>query len=159
VIADGLDTAVVTVTVVDANGNPVPGQTVVLGATGSNNVLGQPASTTDAAGVATGTIASTTAETKTVSATVNPGANQVILAQQATVGFVGDPSTIDPATSTAVASPSSNVVADGTTTSTITVTVRDAHGNPVAGQTVQLAATGANNTLVQPAGTTARTAS
>jgi hypothetical protein len=94
------------------------------------------------------------AETKTLTATIEPGPSQVVVAMQPTVAFVGDPSTIDPTLSSATANPASDVVADGTATSTITVTVRDAHGNPVAGRTVQLASTGTNNTLVQPAGTT-----
>src|SRR6185503_17191357 len=96
------------------------------------------------------TIASTTAEQKTITATVNPGAGQVVVAQQPTVDFVGDPSTINALQSTATAAPALGVLADGVATSTITVTVRDSNGNPVVGQVVQLAATGSNNTLVQP---------
>src|SRR5207249_8292457 len=38
--------------------------------------------------------------------------------------------------------------------STITVTARDGAGNPIAGATVVLAATGSGNTLTQPAGPT-----
>src|SRR2546422_7509538 len=41
-----------------------------LAATGSGNTLTQPGGTTDAAGVATGTLSSTVAEPKTVSATI-----------------------------------------------------------------------------------------
>jgi adhesin/invasin len=122
---------------------------VLFTSSGSNNTLVQPGPT-DAFGVATGTIASTTAETKTITATVNPGASQVVVVQQPTVQFVGDPSTINALQTTATASPATGVIADGTAVSTITVTVRDSNGNPVAGQAVQLAATGSNNTLVQP---------
>src|SRR5256886_6073367 len=39
-------------------------------------------------------------------------------------------------------------------TSTITVTAKDANGNPIGGATVVLAATGSGNTLTQPSGTT-----
>src|SRR5262245_65177058 len=102
----------------------------------------------DVFGVATGTIASTTAETKTITATVNPGAGQVVVAQQPTVQFVAG--SISGVLSTATAAPATGVIADGTAFSTITVTVRDLSGNPVPGQTVQLASTGSNNTLVQP---------
>src|SRR5207249_11499388 len=42
----------------------------------------------------------------------------------------------------------------GTGSSTITVTARDASGNPIAGATVQLQATGSGNTLTQPTGLT-----
>src|SRR2546426_111037 len=67
----GSGSATVTVTVKDANGTPMSGATVVLAATGSGNTLVQPSSTTDANGVATGTLSSSVAEAKTVSATVN----------------------------------------------------------------------------------------
>src|SRR6185503_17780199 len=90
VIADGTAISTITVTVRDSNGNPVAGQAVQLAATGSNNTLLQPG-VTDAFGVATGTIASTTAETKTITATVNPGASQVVVTQQPTVQFVANP--------------------------------------------------------------------
>src|SRR5262245_24054634 len=154
VVANGSATSTITVILRDINGNPVVGVPVQLASTGSNNTLVQPF-VTNAGGVATGTIASTTAETKTITATVNPGAGQVVLAQQPTVQFVGDPSTISGTLSTATAAPTLGVLANGTTTSTITVTVRDQNGNPVAGQAVQLASTGSNNTLVQPGATNA----
>ncbi|TAJ21204.1 MAG: hypothetical protein EPO68_05125, partial [Planctomycetota bacterium] len=154
VVADGTTSTTITVTVRDANGNAVAGQTVQLASSGTNNTLVQPAAVTNALGVATGTLASTKAETKTLGATVNPGAGQVVLADAPTVGFVGDPSTISAALSSASAAPGSDVVADGTTASTITVTVRDANGNAVAGQTVQLASSGTSNALVQPAAVT-----
>src|SRR5262245_23698745 len=147
--ADGTALSTITVTVRDVNGNPVPGQTVSLASTGSNNTLVQPGPT-DAFGVATGTIASTTAETKTITATVNPGAGQVVIAQQPTVQFVSNPATISAVLTTATAAPATGVIADGAQVSTITVTVRDSNGNPVPGQAVDLAATGSNNTLVQP---------
>jgi hypothetical protein len=50
-------------------GNPVSGSTVVLTATGTGNSLIQPAGPTNSSGVATGTLGSTVAETKTMSAT------------------------------------------------------------------------------------------
>jgi len=150
VVADGVASATITVTVVDMSGNPVPGQTVLLAASGTNNLLVQPVLVTDGSGVATGTLASTLAETKTITATVNPGPGQVVLDDNPTVAFVADVSTINDTLSTAVASPSANVVADGATTSTVTVTVLDARGNPVPGQTVSLTTTGTGNTLVQP---------
>jgi adhesin/invasin len=87
---------------------------------------------------------------KTITATVNPGASQIVVAQQPTVGFIGDASTISAVLTTASASPAAGVIANGVALSTITVTVRDQNGNGVAGQAVSLAATGSNNTLVQP---------
>src|SRR6185295_17619659 len=129
VVANGTAISTITVTVKDTNGNVVAGQIVQLASTGSNNTLVQPPAVTSATGVATGTIASTRAETKTLTAMINPGASQVVVAQQPTVGFVADASTISAAVSSATASPASNVIADGAAISTITVTVKDANSN------------------------------
>ncbi|MGE5759742.1 MAG: Ig-like domain-containing protein, partial [Gemmatimonadota bacterium] len=65
----GSSAATVTVTARDAFGNLVPGVTVSLAATGSGNTITPPPGPTDAAGVAKGTLSSTVAGTKTVSAT------------------------------------------------------------------------------------------
>ncbi|PYP61567.1 MAG: hypothetical protein DMD37_13155, partial [Gemmatimonadetes bacterium] len=69
-IAAGSGSSTITVTARDANGNAISGATVVLSATGTGNTLTQPGST-NASGVATGTLSSTVAETKTVSATIS----------------------------------------------------------------------------------------
>lgn len=57
--------------------------------------------------------------------------------------------TVDPGTSTVTASPTS-VVANGTTTSTITVTLMDSASNPVSGKTVTLAA-GSGSSVISAA--------
>jgi hypothetical protein len=150
-VADGAATATVTVAVRDALGNPVPGQTVQIAATGTANSIVQPASATDATGAAAGTIASTKAEQKTVTAVVNPGAGETVITQTAAVTFTpGAPSA---SVSTVAANPAS-VTADGAATATVTVTVLDANANPVPGQTVQISATGTSNTITQPSGAT-----
>jgi hypothetical protein len=154
VVADGTELSTVTVVVRDANGNPVEGQTVAIAASGTGNTLGQPAGPTDASGTTTATVASTVAETKTITVSVNPGPGEVVLVAQPTVAFIGDASTIDGALSSATADPATDVVADGTEVSTVTVVVRDVNGNRVEGQTVAIAASGSANTLVQPAGPT-----
>ncbi|HET9383659.1 MAG TPA: invasin domain 3-containing protein, partial [Gemmatimonadales bacterium] len=138
----GSDLATITVTARDPFGNPIPGATVVLTATGSGNTLTQPAGSTNAAGATTATLSSTAAETKTVSATINGHA----ITQTATVsvGHAG----VDGAQSTLTAAPAS--ITAGSDVATITVTARDQFGNPVPGATVVVAATGAGITLVQP---------
>jgi adhesin/invasin len=83
------------------------------------------------------------AETKTITATINPGVGQIVVAQQPTVDFVADPNNISAVLTTATASPASGVLANGSAISTITVTVRDQNGNAVAGQAVQLSSTAA----------------
>jgi len=49
----------------------VSGVTVALAMTGTGNTITQPVGTTNASGVATGTVSSTKAEAKTISATLN----------------------------------------------------------------------------------------
>jgi protocatechuate 3,4-dioxygenase beta subunit len=143
--ADG-GSATITVTAKDGSGNPISGATVVLAATGGSNTLTQPAGVTDANGVATGTLSSTLAEAKTVSATVS----SVALTQTAVVTVT--PGSVSADQSTVAALP--GTIQAGNGTSTVTVTAKDAHDNPISGATVVLAATGTGNTLVQPAGTT-----
>jgi hypothetical protein len=144
VTADGSSTTL-TVTVRDAFGNVVPGQTVTLDATGSSNTLVQPSAPTDAGGQASGTLASTKAEAKTVTATVG-----AVLATT-TVAFVaGSPAA---ARSLFVASPAS-IPADGITTSTLTLTLADQYGNVVANLPVTVSSTGSANTLTPSAGQT-----
>jgi hypothetical protein len=73
----------ITVTAKDANGNPISGTTVVLAGTGMAN-LTQPATTTNANGMATGAVSSMMEETITVSATIDGTA----ITQTATVEVV-----------------------------------------------------------------------
>jgi hypothetical protein len=70
IAADG---SISTITVIarDANGNAISGADVVLAATGTGNTLTQPAGPTEDSGRTTGTLSSTVAETKTISATAN----------------------------------------------------------------------------------------
>jgi adhesin/invasin len=129
---DGLDDHV---TVRDVNGNPVAGQSVPSP---------RPAATTrwssrrhGPSGVATGTIATTTAETKTITAR-STRASQVV-AHAAADGHVRRrPEQHQRLSDDGDRRAGDRRVADGLAISTITVTVRDANGNPVAGQTVQL---------------------
>jgi hypothetical protein len=133
------------------NGNLVSSRPVQLSSTGTNNIFVQPG-VTNSSGVTTGTIASTTAQLKTLTATVNPGAGQVVLSQHPTVDFVA--ALISASLSTAVANPAFGVAADGVAFSTITITVRSTSNALVSGMNVTFTATGAGNTLVQPASPT-----
>src|SRR5262245_41154711 len=93
VVADGIDFATVTVTLHDANDAPIPHQLVQLTSTGHANTL-LPPMTTDRFGVAKGTIASTVAELKTLSAVVTGRDQSLALAQRPTVEFIAGPPAI-----------------------------------------------------------------
>ena len=69
--SSGATTSTITVTARDSDNNPVPGVTVVLSSTGTGNTVNQPVSVTIASGQTTGSISSTLAASKTVTATVN----------------------------------------------------------------------------------------
>ena len=145
VTADGVSDTMLTVTVKDALGNPVVGTAVTLSASGSDNAFGSLSGTTDASGVFSTTLASTLAQTETITAT--EGSAQ----ETANVTFVtGAPAA---ANSTITASPSS-VTADGVSDTMLTVTVKDALGNPVVGTAVTLSASGSDNAFGSLSGTT-----
>src|SRR5207302_3569725 len=82
VVSTGSSASTITVTVKDANGNPVSGATVALSATPTTgNMLTQPVGATGGSGEATGTLSSSVAGTKTVTASVD---QTVTVAQTAT---------------------------------------------------------------------------
>ncbi len=139
VIADGSATSTVTITIKDANNNPVSGQTPTFSATdtGTTNVYGT-CSSTNATGVSTCTLSSTSAETKTLSL-LTPVAKTGGTVVFTSASAVAANSTI---TGTTL------VVADGSATSTITINLKDANNNPVSGQTPTFSAddTGTTNT-------------
>jgi hypothetical protein len=141
--SNGSSQSVITVTARDAGGSAVAGATVVLSASGSGNTVTQPSGPTDAGGVATGTISSTGAGSKTITAVVNG----ITITQQPSVTVIAG--AISGSQSTILASPSAIVQTTGS--ATITVTAKDGFGNPVSGATVVLAATGMGNSLTQPA--------
>lgn len=148
-IADGADRVQITVTVRDTDGNPVSGAAVQIAASGTGNTLVQPAGPTDGSGVATGSLATTVAESKSISASIQQGT----IGSTATAVF--GPGPVSASASTVVATPAS-VVADGVASATITVTLRDASGNPVSGKNVVLSSTGSQNAFTQPSATDLR---
>lgn len=145
-ITAGAGSSTITVTARDAGGFAVVGATVTLAASGTGNTVTQPSAPANGSGVATGSLSSTAAGNKTVTAT----ANGITITQKPVVAVTAGP--VSASVSTVSASPASIVAGSGT--STITVTVTDAFGNPVSGSNVVLAATGSGNTLTQPSGST-----
>jgi arylsulfatase A-like enzyme len=151
VVANGTSTATMTVTLLDAALTPIAGQAVEFSSDGTNNFLTQPTAMTDAMGVVMGTIASTKAELKTITVTVDPLGAAILLDAQPTIDFIGDLSNVSPSLSSVAGAPTVNLVADGAMASTISITVIDALSNPVPGATVEIAMTGSGNTITQPA--------
>ena len=147
-IGAGTGSSAITVTIRDANDNPIPGASVALSATGSGNTLSA-AALTDASGVYTGSVSSTAAGAKVVSAGATVGGVTTPVTQTATVAVT--PGAVS-STQSALSSDVTTISADGGTggVATITVTVRDANLNPISGATVALAAGGPGNTLSAP---------
>src|SRR6202035_3511489 len=112
---------------------------------GSSNSFGAISGTTNVNGVFTTTLASTLVQNETITAT--EGSVQ----EHTSVNFVAGVASAP--TSSLVAS-SPTVTADGTSTTTLTVTVEDALGHVVAGTAVTLSGSGASNSFGAISGTT-----
>ena len=126
VVADGADNSTLTLTVRDAQGNPITGldsETFEFESDGEDATFGNVSEVGD--GSYTTTLTSTVAETVTITVAVD----DVTLDDQPTVEFGSG--SVDATTSTVVADPSTDVLADGEDHSTLTVTVRDAAENPI----------------------------
>lgn len=136
-VANGVSNSTVTIQLLDTLSAPVVGfvPTFVATDTGGGNVYSA-CSATDGTGTSTCTMTSTKAETKTFSV-VTP------------ISFSGgsavfSPGPISNAHSTIVGS--DNIIANGTATSAITITLRDANSNGVSGQTPSFSATDTGST-------------
>lgn len=136
------------VRIVDQTGAAVAGVEVAWSASGGGSVTPS-ASTTDADGrVSAERVLGTEpgSYTTTVTAPVAEGSPTVFLATASPGAPNGDHSAVAVATSI--------VASSGDDAATVTVTVRDQHGNPVPNIQVTLAATGSGNNLTQPSGQT-----
>jgi len=133
---DGINTSAITITLKDANNNSIMGVVPTFAATGSNNNYGT-CSASNASGVSNCTLSSTTAETKVLSI-----ASPVVIG--GTVVFA--PGAVVSANSSITAS--GPVVANGVSTSTVTITLKDADEVGVGGivPTFSATNTGATNT-------------
>ncbi len=134
-IANGTATSLITITLKDISNNPVSGQIPTFGATntGSTNSYGV-CSSSDASGISTCTLKSAKAESKTLSIATP------VVKSDGVVSFIAGSAVAANSTITGTGS----VVADGTLISTITITLKDISGNPVAAQTPTFSATNTN---------------
>lgn len=136
-IADGKKTNKVKLTVVDAQNNPVPGQSITL--TASHQATIAPTATSDAAGEAVISLTSLTAGETVVTATVNGNSSKNV-----TLTFQPNGSTAQILDSNLTILPEKSI-ADGSTKKTVKVLVTDAGNNPVPGMDVAISAdNGAN---------------
>jgi adhesin/invasin len=139
VLADGAASSTITITLLDAFNNPISGSTPTFSATdtGNHNTYGN-CTSSGATGVSTCSLKSTKAETKTL-AIVNP-----VALTGGTVNFTAG----SPSITTSSITGSSPVEPDGTSTSSIIVTLLDQFGNPVAGSTPTFSATNTGSSNV-----------
>jgi adhesin/invasin len=136
----GSSAATVTITAKDAAGNPLAGAAASVAVSGSNTVS-TPANT-GADGKTTATVSSTEAGTKTVTVTING----TPVTNPSSLPLVVSPGAPSKTTSTTVPSPASPLVGQ---TALITVTVKDAFGNPIPGRSVSLSS-GGGAQITQP---------
>ena len=153
-VGDDVDTDTITVTLLNAESNPVPGHTVSLAGVGgpAGVTIAAPGGTTsDAAGQVTFTVRSDRAQSVNFAATDTT--NTVTITQQATVNFTANISTAGDST---VVAATGTAVGDNVDTDTITVTLINSLGHAVYGHTVSLAGVGspAGVTIAAPGGTT-----
>ena len=143
VTADGTSTSTITFTLLDANSNPVAGASVMVATGGTGNTLGASAGSTTMSGVFVTTMASTVAGPKTVTATAGA------LSKTEVVTFTAGAAS---ATRSSVSASPGRVLANGISSATIAITLRDANDNVIIGALPVLSSTG-SATLVQPVAT------
>jgi len=149
--ADGVSLSTVTVTLKDATGNGVPGKLVTIASSrGAVDTIATVSGTTNASGQATFTVKSSTQGSSVITAT--DVTDSIIVTQTATISFISAGASA--ANSTLVASPTT-VQADGTSFSTLVVTLKNSIGNPVAGKVVTIASSRPlSDTITTVSGTT-----
>ncbi len=149
VTANGTASSTITVTVKDASNNLLSGKTVTLTKGSSNSVISPSSQVTNASGVATFTVTNTKAEQSTYTASV--AADAVTITQTASVTFQSGP--VSAGQSTVTASPTT-LTANNTSSSTITVTLKDANNNLITGQDVTLSQGSGSSTISPTLSTT-----
>lgn len=130
--ATGLAQAALTATVRDVFNNPMPGQAVLFASNGAGDVFSPgDSAVTNASGVASVRLSSTSATVQTIGASVGG----VSFSGLATVTFTPGPPV---AANSTLTLPSRARIADGTSAAAISVNLQDANHNLVAGRMVTL---------------------
>ncbi|TXK85571.1 InlB B-repeat-containing protein [Paenibacillus sp. N3.4] len=150
--ANGTAASTITVTLKDTAGQPVAGKSVRLTAkSGSSVIAPDGAVVSNEAGQAVFKVTNTLAEQVTYSA--KDETDRVVIAQTAVVTFETTASggTGTSVTKSTVTATPATVEANGTAAAAITVTLKDASGQPVAGKNVTLTAQGGSS-VIAPVG-------
>jgi hypothetical protein len=150
--ADGTTAATIIVTLKDANGNAVGGKSVTLNSTHPSETI-SPTSvlSSTSTGQATFTVVSTVSGQGVYTAVDTT--DGITLSSTVSLSFIAGP--VSPSVSTVTLSPNS-IVADGASSSSVVVTVKDANGNPIQGQIVTLSSSGTPDTVSSPVTTTSQ---
>ncbi|HGZ0736254.1 TPA: invasin domain 3-containing protein, partial [Escherichia coli] len=128
IVADGKTSSTLTLSLKDVNDNAVSGQEVVFSTTLADTVFSAVRDNAD--GTYTATLKGTKSGTAKIKVTVN---NAVLAVTEVSIKLTADSGNLDKGKSSLAAVPDT-IVADGNTTSAITLTLRDVNNNPVAGQ-------------------------
>lgn len=131
--ADGISTSTITVTLRDGNSQPISGQVVIISSSrGGTDTIAPASVATNASGQAIFTVKSSTQGSSIITV---PSLGAVPPAPSATITFIT--AGANALNSTLIASPTS-VQADGSSFSTLVVTLKNSIGGPVAGKTVTI---------------------
>ncbi|WON76424.1 Ig-like domain-containing protein [Serratia sp. UGAL515B_01] len=131
-VANGTDVNTVQLPVKDANGNPIPGFDVTFTVTNPDGSTRQETVTTDANGIASLPVTSEQAGSVKVEAEVGGVTSSTELS------FVAGEMT---AVNSSLETGATNIVANGTDTTLITLMLKDSNNNPVTGQNVTFSST------------------
>lgn len=145
-IANGMDSITYTGTVTDANSNPVTGVSAEWSVSPTTGKLSATSSTSDSAGKVTVSLTSTLVEKYVVTAKVN-GMDE----NAETVNFTAD--TGSAAIQTLTASKTDDIAA-GRDNVTLTATVQDASGHPIANAAVNWSSNNTSGNFSEPTSTT-----
>lgn len=144
VVANGLATSQLTITLLDAAGQPQPDRSVQVtvspSATVKINGIAVAGAVTLGPSDASGQIVANITATSIGERAISVKNGSTVLASPQPVIFVAGP--VSAANSTIVATPA-RVAANGLAGGTVTIGLRDAYNNPVSGASVQLTTTGA----------------
>ncbi len=134
IVADGRSTSIATATVTDAQGHPVPGDTVAFASSFSSSSGGPGPTIGPVTDQGDGTY------TATITSSTTVGSARITATDTSTAAHVSGSATLaqtaGPATSVTITMAPSLITADGRSTSIARATVNDAQGHAVSGDTV-----------------------